>query len=111
MLNETVKAPNFLSTSMVTKKATEVHKIPKNKSHKKSERVIEKKELVNFPWNKSTTDNATNPIPISCKDIAEEGTFLAICALKIENKAAHNAEPNPYVNARNSFCEKLSDTM
>lgn len=49
MLNETVKAPNFLSTSMVTKKATEVHKIPKNKSHKKSEMVIEKKELVNFP--------------------------------------------------------------
>lgn len=111
MLKETVKAPNFLSTSMVTKNATEVHKIPKNNNHKKSERVIEKNEAFIFPWVKITPVRATRPMPISCKEIAEEDSVFASSALKIENKAAHIAEPNPYNNARNSLSEKSSETM
>ena len=49
MLNETVKVPKILTISMVTRKATDVHAMPKNNSHKRSLMVMLNNSALSSP--------------------------------------------------------------
>ena len=110
MLKETVNAPRRFTTSIVAKKANEVHNIPRNTNQRKSLMVIVNKSSFKSPVNKSTTLIKMNPINNSQKVIVEEGISCAKRALKTENSAAQSAEVNPYANASKSSALKSLET-
>jgi hypothetical protein len=62
MLNETVKAPSFFTTSMVAKKAKEVQSNPKNNNHKKSLTDITNNEVFNVPLKTITSERNTSAV-------------------------------------------------
>ena len=62
MLNETVKAPNFFTISIVTRKAKEVHTTAKNKSQKTSEILITNIDESILPEHNINIVRPTKPI-------------------------------------------------
>jgi hypothetical protein len=62
ILNDTVKAPNLFTISMVTKKAKEVQRIPKKSNHPKSDNVISKACEFNLPVKRRKTEMPIKPV-------------------------------------------------